>query len=141
MNEKVKKAIEEYQCSGCVNGPALECYEYEDGSVECKKHCAGTSMGGNGAFLGRLFLGLPKGFNRLGACENTKISIFERLKDGWEYDKFNIFVWKHLDKFGNVLVRGLSPRINYPFIHIFLENCIKDIDCIEITEEDMAEMD
>ncbi len=137
MEEKVKNAVKEYQCSGCVNGPALECYKKGEG-LECEKHCAGTIVG---PAVGKIFLGLPIGFNRLGACENTKISIFERLKDGWRYDKFKILVWKHLDKFGNVLVRGLSPRINYPFIHIFLENCMKDIDCVEITKEDMNEMD
>lgn len=142
MKEKVKNAVKEYQCFGCVNGPALECYQNVDSAdndLACKKHCAGTT---DWPSVGRIFLlGLPKGFNRLGACENTKINIFEKLEDGWGYDKFNFPVWKHLDEHGNVLVRGLNPRINYPWIHIFLENCMDKIGCIEITKEDMAEMD
>lgn len=49
--------------------------------------------------------------------------------------------WKHLSKDGHTFVRGLMPRLNEPFLHIFLENCIDKIDCLEITQEDIDNMD
>lgn len=139
MKEEIKKMIETYQCPGCVYGSDVSCYKKGAG-VECSAHMAGTNIR---PVIGRIFLGLNKGFCRLGACENTKISIFESFakKPGWDYDKFNIPVWKHLDKHGNTLVRGLSPRINYPFLHIFMGDCRTMIDCLEITQEDIDEMD
>ena len=79
-----------------------------------------------------------QGFDKL------KVYIFNSFEDGnkeWAYDKFNVPIWKHLDEHNNTLVRGISPRINQTFIHIFLENCIDRIDCIEITEKDVQEMD
>ena len=105
--------------------------------MECDKHVVGTTILG----LGKIFLGMPKGFDRLGQCDNTKIYIFETLKDGWVYDKFNIPVWKYKDELGHIIVRGISPRINTPFIHVFLEDCLSKIDCIEITSTDIREMD
>jgi len=138
MKKEIKKMIEIYQCPGCVCGSDISCYEKSDG-LECEKHVAGTRMSN----VGRFFLGMPKGFCRLGACENTKISIFENFEDkpGWDYDKFNIPVWKHLDKYGNTLIRGLCPRTNYPFLHIFMGNCLDKIDCLEITQKDIDGMD
>lgn len=59
----------------------------------------------------------------------------------WTYDKFNIPVWKHLNSNGHTIVRGIMPRINEIFIHIYLEDCIKKIDCLEITADDINEMD
>lgn len=138
MDKTIKDAIERYQCPGCVGGSDTSCYEKGD-SLGCKNHCAGT-MGF--PVMGRFFLGLPTGFCRLGTCDSTKINIFRSLKESdWSYDKFNVFVWKYLDEYGNTITKGLSPRINFPWIHIFLENCIKDIDCIEITTKDLNKMD
>jgi len=84
---------------------------------------------------------MPKGFDRCGVDEKLIIHIFEKFDDGWGYNKFNIPVWKYKDDIGSTLVRGLSPRINAPFLHIFLEDCRDKIDCLEITDEDIAEMD
>jgi hypothetical protein len=33
------------------------------------------------------------------------------------------------------------PRRNEPFIHVFLENCIEKINCLEITQDDVDGMD
>jgi hypothetical protein len=63
-----------------------------------------------------------------------KPNIFEKFEDGWGYNEFNYPAWKHLNENGHTIVRGLSPRINVPFIHIFLENCREKINCFEITE-------
>ena len=137
---KVEEAIQEYQCPGCTNGPYPECFKDDKtGGLQCESHCCGTIVS-NG--IGSIFLGMPKGFDRKGACQHTKIWIFESFdKSTWPYDKFNVPIWKHLDKHGNTLVRGICPRLNDPWIHIFLEDCKNKIECIEITTEDISEMD
>ena len=90
---------------------------------------------------------MPKGFNRVGACPEIKIFIFKSIKDDlfafdWGgYDKFNIPVWKYLDKHGNTIVRGLSPRNTYSFMHIFLKNELANINCLEITQKDIEGID
>lgn len=131
-----EEAVQEYQCAGCAGGPFPVCYETNDGEG-CSKHCAGTTI----SAIGRIFLGMPKGFNRLGFCGKTTISIFESIDAGWGYDLFNVPVWKYLDSNGNTIVRGISPRINLPWIHIFIGDHIEKVDCYEITEKDLAEMD
>jgi hypothetical protein len=141
METNVKKAIKEYQCSGCISGhdPVESgCFKQCDTGCGCGAHHAGTFMMG----IGKLFLGLPKGFNRLGDINDMHPYIFEDfLKDWGEYNKFNIPVWKHLDENGNTIVRGLQPRLNTPFIHIHLGDHRDKINCIEITNEDISEMD
>ena len=129
-------AVDEYQCCGCVLG-GEPCYE-KGANEECAKHVPGTmAFPGIGIFL----LGMPTGFNRLGPAKEMKVKIFKTFSDGWGYNMFNIPVWKHLDKNGNTLVRGLSPRTNFPFLHVFLENCLDEIDCLEITNADIRDMD
>lgn len=137
---KPLEAVKEYQCPGCVGGPPLECYT-EGFGLGCDKHCAGTAISG----LGRIFLGMPKGFNRLGPCDDLKIDIFETFTNAMQrfgnYDLFNMPIWKYLDNHGNTFVRGISPRINNPFLHIILGNALDKIECLEITNADLAEMD
>lgn len=135
LKDEIKFAVSEYQCSGCMSGPALSCYKKGE-SEACESHHAGTLMSG----VGRILLGMPKGFNRIGPVENFKTYIFEKFEDGWGYDKWNIPVWKHFDG-KNTLVRGLSPRTNFPFLHIFVGDIRDKIDCLEITDEDVEWMD
>lgn len=144
MDKKVSVAVERYQCSGCISGHNTSCFKEDEnaGGVGCGKHLAGTMIIG----IGKVFLGLPNGFNRLGHLDNMKPVIFKSFKEftetSWkEYNNFNRPVWKHLDEHGNTLVRGLMPRRNEPFLHIFLENCISQIDCLEISKEDIDQMD
>lgn len=141
MDEKHKKAVEEYQCSGCVNGSDITCFLINQAAgIGCGKHHAGTFGMGTGSF----FLGLPKGFNRLGEHAKMKPAIFERFEDvqkEWEYDMWNIPVWKYLNENGHTLVRGLMPRRNEPFLHIILEDCRDKINCREITQEEIDGMD
>jgi len=136
MKENIKNAIEEYQCSGCVSGCDISCFGSHVIGVGCGKHYAGTML----SYVGNIFLGLPKGFNRLGNFKDMKPRIFENF-EGSQYDKFNVPVWKYLTENGHTLVRGISPRINAPFIDIYLENCIDKIQCLEITESDIEAMD
>ncbi len=132
---EIEKMVQEYQCPGCVSGPYPKCYKKDSDSSACEKHCSGTTF----SHIGRIFLGMPKGFNRLGSCKTIRILIFD--SPGKLYDKFNIPVWKHLDKHGNTLVRGLSPRINWPWIHVFSGNFLNQIDCWIITQKDLDSMD
>lgn len=137
--EETKKAIEEYQCSGCSIGSDMKCFsQNEQSGVGCGSHSAGTFV----SQVGKILLGMPKGFNRLGLYESLKPIINNTFEgsDG-EYDKFNIPVWKHLNDDGHTLVRGIMPRKNEPFIHIYLENCMDKINCLEITKEDIKGMD
>lgn len=123
MTEETKKAIECYQCSGCMSGCDISCYKEDPHGNGCGGHRAGTF-----ASSGKIFLGMPTGFNRLGACDDTKIYICNNTTDDIGiFDKFNIPVWKYKDENGNILVRGLRPRTNVPFINIYLEDCMEDI--------------
>ncbi len=131
-----EKAVQEYQCSGCVNGPYPDCYKTIE-NIACDSHCPGTMISG----IGPIFLGLPKGFCRLGVHKESKIYIFKNVIGGWGYAKFSVPVWKHLDEHGNTLVRGMCPRLNEPWIHIYLGDYMKNIDCYEITSQDIDEMD
>lgn len=135
---KTEDAIKEYQCTGCVDGSFPECYKTDAGyGITCRKHVAGTGV----SFIGKIFLGMPTGFNRLGMAEKTELHIFEDYTEDVKYDKFNVPVWKYLDKHGNTLVRGLRPRINDPFVHVILGNHLDKIDCREISQEEIDAMD
>lgn len=136
--EKKLSFVEEYQCPGCVVGMDSSCFEPDlENGVGCANHVCGTIFSG----IGHVFLGMPKGFNRRGFQDDLKINIFEKFSDGWGYTKFNVPVWRHLNKHGHTLVRGISPRINAPFLQIFLEDCMSEIDCLEITKDDINGMD
>lgn len=139
MEQKTKNAIEEYQCSGCISGSNISCFqENSTGGIGCGKHFSGTRISG----VGKILLGMPNGFNRLGKEEDLKPNIYPTYEDcDWQFDMWNVPVWKHLDKNGNTLVRGIMPRRNEPFIHIFLENCLDKINCLEITQEQIDAMD
>lgn len=133
-----EKAVREYQCSGCIDGPFKDCYKTEqDYGVGCRGHVAGTII----SYVGKIFLGMPKAFNRLGHWERMKVEIYDGYIDDVIFDKFNMPVWKHLDKHGNTLVRGLRPRINEPFITVILGNHLDKIDCLEISQEEIDIMD
>lgn len=139
MEREIKNAIEEYQCSGCINGGNTKCFiKNETGGVGCGKHYAGTMISG----IGTILLGMPKGFNRLGASVDLKPNIYKSFDEcDWKPNMWNVPVWKYLSKDGHTFVRGVSPRLNAPYIHIFLENCIDKIDCLEITENNIINMD
>lgn len=139
METKFKLAIETYQCSGCISGGDISCFEnINNYGIGCQKHQSGTMVSG----IGNIFLGMPKGFNRLGEQFRLKPFIYDTFESSvWEYNMWNIAVWKYLSQDGHTFVRGIMPRKNEPFIHIFLENCIDKINCLEITQDDINGMD
>jgi len=153
----LEEAVQEYQCPGCVGGPYPECFtKCRVGGVGCGSHSAGTMM----FPAGTIFLGMEKGFNRVGpvAEESFPLLIFkdeEQFKKDWSspfgldgleipdsiYDKANVPCWKYLDKHGNTIVRGLAPRRNMPFLHVFLCDLRDKIPCIEITNDFISQID
>jgi len=149
MKDNVKDAIEEYQCPGCMAGSDITCFKKDDEGLSsaCGNHRAGTAAVG----IGKFFLGMPKGFNRLGAGfggdKNLRIDMFETYDDSWAknddagYKKWNIPVWKYKNKNGHTMLRGLSPRNNSSFLHVILEDCMDKFDCLEITQDDVDGMD
>ena len=139
MENKIKLAIESYQCSGCMCGCDTSCFQENDlGGIGCGKHKAGTIISG----IGTILLGMPKGFNRLGSATWIKPNIYTDFDSSdWEYDKWNVPTWKYLSPDKHTFVRGISPRTNSPFIHIFLEDCMDKINCMEITQKDVDFMD
>ena len=141
MKKEFEIAIKDYQCLGCILGPYPDCFEPNDSGVGCGKHHAGTMAMPH---IGRLFLGLPKGFCRLGPQRDMRIYIFgslEQQQEQWKYDCFNVPVWKHKNKKGHILIRGFMPRVNSGFLHIIINGDMDEINCLKITKKDMAEMD
>jgi hypothetical protein len=138
MEDNIKFAVEEYQCPGCISGSNTSCYKKSNNSVSCGGHMAGTVI----LSQGKIFLGMPKGFNRLGCSfgseQQLKIEIHEKFN---EEEVFNVVCWKYLNEHGHTLVRGLRPRKNEPFLHIFLEDCREKIGGVEITKEEIEKMD
>lgn len=144
ISPEVLKAIETYQVPGCVNDYEEEKekgLEQDGAGVEWSSHVAGTSMTSPRG-LESLYLGMPLPFSRLGESK-TPINIFKtwgQKEDVWKYNFTNIPVWKYLDEHGNTLVRGLSPRINRPFLHVILGNHLDKINCYELTKEDINQL-
>ena len=139
MKNKFKLAVEQYQCPGCVAGCDTTCFSEHETGIGCGKHCAGTIIFPG---IGNVFLGMPKGFNRLGEFTHMIPLVFNTFESSeCPYDKYNIPSWKFLSKDGHTFVRGLMPRRNEPFMHIYLENCIDKIDCLELTQDDIDYMD
>lgn len=136
-----EEAVKEYQCPGCASGPYEECFTKVSNGIGCAKHCPGTMI----IPIGKVFLGLPRGFSRLGSVESMALDIFESIEkknEQWgTYDHFNVPTWKHLDEHGNTLIRGHSPRTNGTFIQVILGDCRETVDCIEITKEMLDKMD
>lgn len=137
MEKNIKKAIENYQCAGCMVGGDTSCFHTDNIGIGCGQHYSGTSIGG----IGKIFLGLPKSFSRLGDSKDMRPKIFNKFSEYGNYDKWNVACWKYKNEEGHTLVRGLMPRRNEPFIHIFLEDCLDKVNCYELTEEDINYMD
>jgi hypothetical protein len=115
--------IDEIQCPGCIHGTDPEtCSAYEfmndGGFFACKNWRPSTFFGG----VGRVAIGLPKGFNRTGMVEFSDksfvyIRLYEKPEDMQSYDRFNIPVWA-MEKDGYLYVRCYSPRSNWLFVDV-----------------------
>jgi len=124
-----EEMIAEFQCPGCTSGcaPPAECEWYklkEEGQqFSCRNHSAGTIISG----IGSIYLGMPKGFDRVGAIcpklgdpENFRhnIRLFlskDGIVHGWNF--CNVPVWV-MEKDGFLFVRTYMPRLNGSFIDV-----------------------
>lgn len=140
MTDEQKAMIEEFQCPGCTCGyKTNECdafdFTNQDTGCWCLGHSAGTIIMG----LGKIALGMPKGFNRVGTIltgfeddndrnrrRRTNIRLTtETLKES-PYDEFNVPVWA-MEKDGYLFIRVMCPRINYTYVDVIKGGKIKDI--------------
>ena len=93
---KAIEAIKLYQVPGCVSDvPDDDKFEKDDIGFGWKAHRAGTMMG----LFTTFFLGLPKGFCRVGELKDFRPKIFVDLEHFLKefeggYDKYDIPVWK-----------------------------------------------
>lgn len=124
QGDKIQLAmVDEFQCPGCIHGTDPEtCSQFElhkeEGFFVCKNWRPSTFMGG----VGRIALGLPRGFNRTGMVEFSDkpfvyMRLYEKPEDMPSYDKFNIAVWA-MEKDGYLYVRCYSPRSNWLFVDV-----------------------
>lgn len=119
-----KELVKQYQCPGCVLGYNTECgsYKVDGASAACTAHCAGTRFGGFGP-TSLVYLGLPKGFNKVGCIPHPPDSVSPNNIRIWTdisgpgWDHLNVPVWASEDD-GNLLVRTMCPRIGVHFIDI-----------------------
>tara|TARA_Y100000310_G_scaffold56232_1_gene51651 strand:+ start:51068 stop:51547 length:480 start_codon:yes stop_codon:yes gene_type:complete len=121
--------IEKFQCPGCTCGCGVEeCDNFKFDTVQpdwfkCKGHSAGTMLMPGG----KIALGLPKGFNKVGALTNsmmdddhtTNIRLHENIETAesiWD-DQLNLPIWA-MEEDGYLFVRTYQPRINMGWIDI-----------------------
>jgi hypothetical protein len=104
--------VERFQCPGCLHGPTpSDCDKFKLGESGCDGHVAGTFI----SSLGRIALGLPKGFNRFGARDELSVRLFAEGTPLW--DHLNVPVWKmHVEGF--LFVRTYLPRVNGCFVDV-----------------------
>lgn len=131
MTTKFKlKMINEFQCPGCVRGsgtdgcPGLS-VQPEAGAA-CDGHVPGTS-----ALHGPLWsIGLPKGFNQVGArwvrgdaspgeprAGRSYIRLWLKGEKPSFWGMYNVPVWA-LVKDGYLFVRTYSPRTNFGYVDV-----------------------
>ena len=137
--KQISKEVKCYQCPGCMgHGDSNNCFVgSKEKSISCQKHSPGTFASG----IGKFFLGMPKGFNRIGDQKEFELEIFKTQKDQeteWAYNCFNIPAWKHKNEKGHIFIRGYCPRVNKGFVHIILDG---DFNSIKAHEIDIREID
>ncbi len=112
---KIEAMVKEFQCAGCVVGHNTKCGKYDpqpmNNGTSCKSWVAGTTIL---PAVGRIALGLPKGFNRFGEGK-----LYIRLHQGTtpDWNKFNVPVWA-MEKDGFLFVRTYSPRVNATIVDV-----------------------
>jgi hypothetical protein len=120
--------VKEFQCPGCTigcDGEKFEAQTYpsEDGrpGIRCSNHSAGTFLSG----VGQIFLGMPKGFSRVGPRSDhlPEIWFFDEIP---EYDFLNIPVWG-MEKDGYLFIRVFLPRTVRNMIHVVKDGKFADL--------------
>lgn len=135
MANKIQlEMVKEFQCPGCSCGIDPEtCKRFDlaseswgfhsnSGFHYCKNWLPSTFFGG----IGRVALGLPKGFCRIGVLDFEKVTCYVRLHESPKdirYNKLNVAVWAMVQD-GYLFVRVFSPRINTTYVDIIKDGSL-----------------
>jgi hypothetical protein len=134
--ENQLKMISDTQCPGCGYGyDARDCkwFQFVEPTdagrtfFRCDKHAPATYH----TVMGKLLIGLPRGFCRLGPQWDALLHTENRTQEAgfirlWEedqapeFDKFNIPVWA-LEHKGYLFIRTFMPRVNWTLVDV-IEN-------------------
>ena len=129
MDEKIKNAIEEYQCPGCISGSNTKCASFKLDGAGCAEHFAGTLV----TYIGKIALGMCKGFNRVSVPGNSPETIHhEKYEDFFEDETdvtYNIPLQKWKNEKGQVEAIVYAPRINHFMRLVFEEDCMNKLNC------------
>jgi hypothetical protein len=148
-----REMIEKFQCPGCTCGyktTDCESFRFEEWhgtGCQCKSHSAGTFISG----VGKIAIGLPRGFDHVGTIKtgfesennethrSTNIRLIIDPSKKSKYDHLNVPVWA-IEGDGYLFVRVISPRINYTYVDIikggkFNEICPNAINVAEFVDE------
>ena len=143
MKTTMLKAVEQYQCPGCINGlNPTDCSQAQVGASGCTTHRPGTNIPG----VGTIALGLPNGFNRFGPAEAIAVTVYESFEKMIELHpnlktKFSLPIWKYLDAEGNTIVRWFSPRTNAGWSMVILGDCRDQMpNALELSAAEIAHM-
>lgn len=121
----MRRMIKKFQCPGCVRGCDLDCGAFKladklggTEAFQCAGHVAGTMILGGGMVA----LGLPKGFNKVGALHYGSGAMTSNIRlwlDGAmpQWDDFNVPVWA-MKEGKYTFVRTYSPRINTGWVDV-----------------------
>lgn len=141
------EVIGEMQCPGCTCGcaPANECESFKpdrEFGFRCDAHSGGTPITG----MGWIYLGLPKGFNRVGAfrakgdndrSNNIRLWIHPNAPF---FDNLSVPVWA-MEKDGYLYVRTYLPRINLTFVDVIKGGTMELVPGAENVAEFIDEID
>lgn len=123
---KLKEMVEKFQCPGCVCGSDTSCGKYKLGPGEeecgigsCDGHIPGTLLYPGG----KIMLGFPKGFNKVGEECPIQLHTKESSPEGW--DELNVPVWG-MEEDGFLFIRSYSPRVNRGRVLVFEGRKFKD---------------
>lgn len=115
--------VREFQCSGCVRGSSpttCDRVAIKDAPwgphtmFACEAHAVGTTILG----IGQIYLGMPKGFNRVGdaSSEDTRVRLWAQgNQPSWNH--LNVAVWA-MEHDGYLFVRTYAPRTNTTYVDI-----------------------
>ncbi len=115
--DKVRRLVEKFQCPGCVVGSDTSCgsFAVNERAAACLAHVAGTVGFPGGTF----YLGLPKGFCKVGALPEgwTNNIRFWIADTAPEWNTCNVAVWA-MEQDGFLFVRTYMPRLNLGYIDV-----------------------
>jgi hypothetical protein len=123
-----KNMIKEFQCAGCVAGSNTECGSFKEhvgssSGFRCVNHCAGTMIG----MVGLIYLGLPKGFCRVGKDQKCcEVWLYE--KNNFDFFNFcTLPIWA-MEEDGYLFIRCYMPRVNMATVQVIKDGKFDELE-------------